>query len=364
MKRKKAALYNPYLDSMGGGERHTLSILQILQQEGYDISIFWDKPMNKEILNTLGIEFKKEPDYIGGVFPTTSLMKKLQILSKFDIFIYVTDGSYFFSSARRNYVFCMVPRKELYSVTLENPLNYFKTKNFKFISNSRFTQRNLKTWGVSSTIIYPYINDVFIDMKEETTKKDQVILTVGRFFRHLHSKRQDIAIKSFKKLVHENNLYKDFKLILAGGLREEDNDYFQELNNLAGSESNIIFKPNISYPELLELYRKADIYWHCAGYEVDPEKNPENVEHLGITPLEAMAAGCITFCYNAGGPREIINDAKNGFLFNSMEELINKTMSISKKEKDKEHIRAEAQRSVEKTYSYKVFKQRIREVFK
>jgi hypothetical protein len=39
---KKAALYDPYLDVMGGGEKHILSILQVLEHEGYEANVFWD----------------------------------------------------------------------------------------------------------------------------------------------------------------------------------------------------------------------------------------------------------------------------------------------------------------------------------
>ncbi len=40
MKRKKAALYDPFLDVMGGGEKHILSILKVLEEKGFEIHIF------------------------------------------------------------------------------------------------------------------------------------------------------------------------------------------------------------------------------------------------------------------------------------------------------------------------------------
>ena len=57
MKRKKAALYNPDLDILGGGEKHILSILRVLEDEGYEINIFWDKDLTNEIKTNFKLEF-------------------------------------------------------------------------------------------------------------------------------------------------------------------------------------------------------------------------------------------------------------------------------------------------------------------
>ncbi len=46
---KKACLYDPYLDTLGGGELHVLSIMQVLDSFGYEVSIFWDKDLTKQI---------------------------------------------------------------------------------------------------------------------------------------------------------------------------------------------------------------------------------------------------------------------------------------------------------------------------
>src|SRR5690606_2667462 len=90
---------------------------------------------------------------------------------------------------------------------------------------------------------------------------------------------------------------------------------------------NIHFHTNISYSEILAWYKRAEYYWHFAGYDIDQEEHPERTEHLGITPLEAMASGCLTFAYRAGGPSEIIQDNETGFLFRTQEELFEKMKS-------------------------------------
>ena len=60
------------------------------------------------------------------------------------------------------------------------------------------------------------------------------------------------------------------------------------------------------------------------------EKNPEIVEHFGITVVEAMSAGAIPVVFNAGGHKEIIKDGVNGFLWESTDQLIKITNHILK----------------------------------
>src|SRR5690606_23070215 len=110
-----------------------------------------------------------------------------------------------------------------------------------------------------------------------------------------------------------NSEYTDYKLYLAGSVKDEDKKYFAELKALAESNNNIQFFPNVTFTELLELYKKSEYYWHFTGYEVDETNHPERTEHLGITPLEAMSQGCLTYAYRVGGPKEIIQDGETGF---------------------------------------------------
>lgn len=359
MKRKKIALYDPYLDVMGGGERHILSILQVMQQNEYDPIIFWNEDLNKTIFDTLHLTFDPKITFRKNIFtdPQESIFSRLEKLKEFDMFIYVTDGSYFFSTAKKNFIFCMVPQKSLYNMSAVNKL---KTLNSTFIANSHYTQKWLQKWGVKAQVVYPFISDEFFANYSE--KKEKIILVVGRFFKQLHAKRQDVAIQWFQHFQKEK-LFSDYKLIVAGNVKEEDNDYYKELTQLAGDNSRIEFKPNISFSELLKLYKTAEIYWHMAGIDIDTSKNPEKVEHLGITPLEAMASGCIVLGYNAGGLQELITDGKTGFLFKSQRELANKMNEIINNKEKLQQIRTEAFSFVKENFNYSAFSNRVTEIF-
>jgi len=355
---KQIALYDPYLDTMGGGERHILSILKALEDKGALITVFWDKDLQSDIKKNLGLHFRTLR-FAPNIFKR-SRFEKTKLLSQHDMFFYVTDGSYFFSPSAKNFVFCMVPNPDLYRMGF---MNKIKTQNFSFITNSLYTQNWLSAWGVKSEVIYPYIDDSLLSIDVASLKKERFILSVGRFFSHLHSKRQDVLIRLFLEAKKRSPSLADYKLILAGGLMPDDEEYFNSLKKLAGGDTSIVFYPNISHAKLLTLYKKSRIYWHAAGYEADEKKYPDRVEHLGITPLEAMSAGCLCVCYRAGGPKEIIEDGVNGFLFENDAELINKTESILNNKEQQKMITENAKEFVTRNFSYTVFKERVYEVF-
>lgn len=359
-KTKKVALYNPYLDTLGGGEKHILSILEVFAEQDFEVNIFWDKNLSKEIKDRFSLPFIKKINWLPNIFKNFSTLKTLRTLQTlktlkaFDYFFYVTDGSYFFSSAKKNFVFCMVPDKKLYQ---KNLINQLKLSNYRFISNSPFTARWLKKWGINSTVILPYIDKQLFG--KNNVEKEKIILSVGRFFPHLHSKNQEEIIRAFKKLKSQSGEFKDYRLILAGGLKKEDQFYFNKLKQLAGNDSVITLKPNIKLDELYKLYELATYFWHFTGLGVDENRNPEQVEHFGITPLEAMASGCLTFCYSAGGPKEITVDGENGFLFNTINELIEKMVAVENNPELKNKIRLKAPLLTKKRFSYEVFKNNV-----
>lgn len=358
-KGRRAALYDPYLDILGGGEKHILSILKVFEENNYDLTIFWDEKLQDDIKARLNLSFKYLINFQPSIFSKKGVLKKLFLLKNFDYFFYVTDGSYFFSSALNNFVFCMVPNKKLYSLSA---LNKWKTSNYKFIANSKFTHDWLKKWRVNSLVVHPYVDSKFVSSVVDFDQKEKIILSVGRFFKHLHSKKQEVIIDYFKKLKENYPQFKSYKLVLAGGLKDEDKEYFQKLQKTVGKDPSIKLLPNVSFDELFDLYKKASYFWHFTGLGVNQDKNPHLVEHMGITPLEAMSLGCITFCYNAGGPKEYMVDGKNGFLFKSRSELEKKMLRVLNDANLRLRIAKGARETVRRKFSYTHFKKNVEEL--
>ncbi len=360
MKRKKAALYNPYLDTLGGGEKYILSILKVLEDEGYSLDIFWNENLQDDFKVKFNLSFDYRINFVPNIFANKlGLIKKLIRLKKYDYFFYVTDGSYFFSSAKKNFIYAMIPQPSLYKKTRINKL---KLANYKFITHSKFTQKHLSNSEIDSILLYPYLDQEFVLAEPVSFRKEKIILSVGRFFKHLHAKNQDKIIKGFKELKKTDKSFRDYKLILAGGLKQEDMSYFNRLKKIVKNDRSILLKPNVTFHELYDLYKRASFYWHFSGLGVDENTHPEEVEHLGITPLEGMSMGCLTFCVNSGGPKENIQDGKTGFLFVTENELFKKMKIIMNKPQDQTKIRNNAKEYILDHFAFTKFKKNVREL--
>lgn len=360
MKRKRAALYNPYLDTLGGGEKYILSVLKVFEDEGFSLDIFWDENLQEDFKVKFNLSFDYLINFVPNPFKEQfAFIKKLLQLKKYEYFFYVTDGSYFFSSAKNNFIYAMVPQKSLYTV---KGVDKIKLLNYKFITHSQFTQDFLKKHGIDSFILYPYLDREFIQAEPITFRKEKIILSVGRFFKHLHSKNQDKIIRSFNRLQKSDEKFKDYRLILAGGLKNEDTPYFESLKKSSKNNKSILFKPNITFHELFDLYKRASFYWHFTGLGADEKSQPETVEHLGISPLEAMSMGCLTFGVNSGGLRENIKDGQTGFLFTNEDTLFKKMKNIIEKPEEQEKIRISAKEYILDHFTFSKFKKNVKEL--
>ena len=145
------------------------------------------------------------------------------------------------------------------------------------------------------------------------------ILTVGRFFAGGHNKRQDVVIEAFRTL--NQRVHTGLELALAGSIHPtaEGRERFRELQDLAAG-LNCSFHPNISHDDLAQLYRGSAILIHAAGMGVDELEFPEQMEHFGITPVEAASFGCIPVVYGQGGPAEVVRRLGCDTAFSSVRE--------------------------------------------
>src|SRR3989338_11007039 len=211
---KKVLIIDPYINTLGGGEKYLFDMVGIFNKYGYKITLHCKgdaiidqirQRFNIKLLNVNTIDFYR-----------LNKPAKFNLLRSFEKVIYVTDGSYFYSLAKKNYLLAMYPKKELYISTISNQL---KWRNWQFFCFSSFTKKYIDQWtGKKSNIIYPKIDDNFLKMKN--IPKKNIILSVGRFFGHLHNKNHIFLIDSFNKL-QQNPEFKKFDLILAGGLTKE-----------------------------------------------------------------------------------------------------------------------------------------------
>lgn len=191
----------------------------------------------------------------------------------------------------------------------------------EFVANSQFTAKWFeKYWGHSCSVLNPIINMVPID-EAELELKENIILAVDRI---VPDKKIQEMVCAFKELY--NIGIKNYKFIIVGNKNAKFDGY---LNDLLEAIENypIEIKSGIPYSELVELYRKAQIFWHAKGLGVD-ENNPFEMEHFGMTTVEAMANGCVPIVINKAGQIEIIEDTSQGYKWDTLEELVEYTLQI------------------------------------
>ncbi len=99
------------------------------------------------------------------------------------------------------------------------------------------------------------------------------------------------------------------------------------------------------------------------GLHIDENTDPLNVEHFGITTVEAMAAGAVPVVIDKGGQREIVDDGINGFRWKTLEELGRLTQRLIM---DPDLRLAMSKAAVEKsnTYSIEAFNANIDTIFR
>jgi glycosyltransferase involved in cell wall biosynthesis len=318
IKWMRIGLYDPYLDTLGGGERYILTAASCLSTE-HDVVVFWDdksyltKAEKKFNLNLSKVTTEKN------IFSSHNpLLKRMFTTKKYDVLIFMSDGSIPFLFAQKNILLFQFPVNWVHGSSL---INTFKLRQVdSIICYTDFVKEYLdKTFNTSTKVIYPPVEQI----KGES--KENIILSVGRFTKAMNAKKQEVLIQAFKEMYDDG--LKDWKLVLAGSYLPEDKDFVEEIESLAKGYP-ITVSANAPYTSLVEYYKKAKIYWHAAGYGEDLKQFPERAEHFGITTVEAMAAGSVPIVINGGGQKEIVTDGVNGYLWSTIDELKKKTVKI------------------------------------
>lgn len=335
----RIAIYSPYLDTLGGGERYISTIASelsfantvdmLLDSHLFNLGgDYLKKELSKRFnLNLNTVNFIKAP-----IGKNSSLIFRLFFLKKYDILFYLTDGSIFFPTSKRNILHIQSP---LVGQSVKSAWGKFKLNNWDLIIyNSKFTQNNsIQNWPIKSEVVYPPVDTVNF----KPLKKKKYILSVGRFFGYLKDKKYEILIKSFIEL-YKNDKINGWSLHLAGSATKGDELYLKELKSLSKGFP-INFYPNISFNELTILYGESILYWHAAGYE---ETDPTKMEHFGISTVEAMAAGAVPIVIAKGGQVEIVEDKVSGYLWNSRAELKELTLALILDSKLREKVSKKA----------------------
>ena len=158
---------------------------------------------------------------------------------------------------------------------------------------------------------------------------DKVLLFVGRIDKYKGI--QDV-IEAMPVILSKHH---NIKFIVVGG----DYGYKCELKKLSEKlnvDKSVVFTGNISKEELIELYKRADIFVF-----------PSKMEGFGIVLLEAIASGTLCIAYSIPSVRKIIKDNENGVLVKNKNELLDKILYYLDNVEEKKKIETNAFKYVE-----------------
>lgn len=322
----RVGIYDPYLDTLGGGERYVLTAAECLSKK-HKVSIFWDdKYMLSKAEAKFGLNLSKVNCKKNIFTPKTSRLKRWISLVKFDCIFFLSDGS-----------IPVIPGKKLF-VHFQAPLSLPEHKKSKVklsrvtnvICNSHYTKKHIDSeLNINSIVVYPPVE---VDSFPKRPNKKNSILTVGRYSRIAQKgnfKKHKTLITSFKSLVDSG--LKNWKFHIVISNLPHDKERVDSLIEYA-KDYPIVFHRDIDHEKVTKLYSESKIYWHAAGFGEDLEKHPERAEHFGISTVEAMAAGCVPIVFSAGGLQESVEHDVSGYLWKTRAELEKMTKKLTDNE--------------------------------
>jgi GT2 family glycosyltransferase/glycosyltransferase involved in cell wall biosynthesis len=315
-------VYTPFDLVFGGGEKYILSVAHAYSISGYRTIVATKAKYSKVRFQTLGLDFGLDLGLV-------ELATLDEVRTPADIFITMGNEVYppVEPIGKINIHHCQFPfPPESQTDEQVSRLNKIDC----VVVNSEYTKghymRAAQSLGFNDlkvVVISPPISDLVVSEKE---KHQHQILSVGRFFVHGHSKNQHMLITAFRELLTK---HPEATLVLAGGLAPGPvhREYLDMCRDLA-KDLPVSFHIDAERDEISALMESSSIYWHGAGFDVDPELHPERCEHFGISLVEAMGSKLIPVVVGNGGSDEIVQFGINGFKYQSEEGLVRRTSLI------------------------------------
>ncbi len=343
---KLVSLIHPSLNKMGGAEKILLEIMRILKDKGYDTVLYTIDRVNWERLEQkwgTDIRPDNEVHYLDEMTPVNALdwglstiiylwmlwraqqEEGISLNNYGEIFPFISDISYIhsqplYTNRKNSFNLPFWPYSDKLYGWLFNRLR--KHASGKIISNSGYTARLVKSMGLDSTIIYPFVEPV----KTKAYKRGDV-LTVSRISWG----------KNLDTLFNVAALCRGIRFRIAGTISQNALDLVKEINR----SKRFDFSANPSRSELETNMAESSIY-----FSTQPN------ETFGMSIVEAMSAGCVPIVYRDGGPWYDILEEKEdaGFAYSSPDEAAEKIRLILGDEELRNQMRlGAAQRSAEFT---------------
>ncbi len=344
----KVGIFYPFKEVItGGGEKYLFTIAECLSLE-HQVHLLSHTPFDyKRIAGRLNVNLERVHVSVVPYGKTTRILSGL-FKKEYDLF--VTMGNhiypYMFPLGRRNILHIQFPFLDRFErcpvVNLPSRLlSFIMLQSYdRIVCNSSFTRRWIKKRcekKLPIDVLYPPC-----DVEQFAPgKKENIILSVGRYFVGWHNKKQLEMVRMFNKLVDGG--LRGWEYHQAGSTLpgRPDQDYLKKVRDEAEGYP-IHIHTDVSFEEMKSLYARSKIYWHATGLAEDELRYPERMEHFGMSTVEAMAAGCVPVVINRGGQPEIVTHGVNGLLWDTEEQMLACTRNVMEDEAYRQKLSLEA----------------------
>ncbi len=370
LRKPRLAIYDHAFHFIGGAQKYGLSLISALQEQ-FEIGIIANKKVSHaDFLRWYNLDLSKceikviklpyfeeknvtqfDPSYI-----TKDEENPFHPISResgnYDIFVNNSMNEMVFPLSNISVLVCHFPERR--------PKTYFYADRYTHIVyNSLFTaQWIMRKWNLTpQEHIYPPVD---MEPGNAEIQKKKTIISVARFEVE-GTKRQQEMIETFVKLKNEFPLLtKNWSFVLVGGSSAK-NPYLSRLKNIVSQhpDTNIHLRINIPIEELKFLYQEATLFWHICGVT---HADPSEIEHFGMTTVEAMQNKAVPVVFDGGGLREIVDHGINGFRVKSKAELLDYSLKLIQDEKLILKLGAKAQLKSQ-NFSRQKFEERVRMFF-
>jgi glycosyltransferase involved in cell wall biosynthesis len=336
LRRPSLAIYDHAFQAIGGAQKYGLTMIGSLQDQ-FDITLLANKDVRLEDfrdwygldLSHCRIKVIRLPYYeernafhIDPVFISRGVENPFDRVSlesgNYDIFVNNSMNEMVYPLANVSVLICHFPERR--------PTSYFYADRYTFtVCNSRYTAEWIeRRWKFPpQRHIYPPVD--MESTQEECAKKD-IVLSVARYETE-GTKRQREMVDTFLMLSREwPEAVRGWRFILVGG-SQPNNRYLSELQKTVAENParNIELRVNIPLAELKSLHREAKLFWHLCGLV---QNDPSEVEHFGMTTVEAMQNGVVPIVYDGGGLREIVDHGVDGYRVKSKADLLDYSIRL------------------------------------
>ncbi len=222
---------------------------------------------------------------------------------------YTAHGFHFYQGAPKKNWLVFYPVEKFFS-RLTDVLITITREDYKLAKEKFYCKvEHIHGVGVDEKRYYPATEEEQLRLRQELefTREQKVILCIGEL---LPNKNQQMAIRMMKKVVEK---YSDAVLLLAGNGSEKEN--LEKLIADLELEQNVRM---LGYCTYLEKYQRiTDVLVACSKRE-----------GLPLNLVEAMLTGNPVVASVNRGHRELIRDAENGYLVQSVEEMSERVLEI------------------------------------